>query len=275
MFQFNGGAHIPFVLPFECHPGPINDALTDAKNLHRSLFLFIYCKENPNTKNVISLLRLDNVAQAIHNSFIFYPQDVTWPEGWAIATQLKFQELPLIALIRPRGHSLEESNVFVQHEGKLGANALLSFINVEHQNAEANEAHGIVQQQNDEFNNAVLQDEINLQQEEEQRRAEEEASRLEQEAKVKVEAEFESLPTPPPNADCCTIKFQFPDSTSQHFKFERNSPIHFIFIFVRKHMFPSNFNLFTGFPRQLITDSDEPISSRYTDKNFIVFVEED
>jgi hypothetical protein len=271
--QFHESRVPPYQFPFDCHPGPITDAISDAQNLHRSLFLFIYSQDNPATKPVVSLLQEQSVMTEIRDNFIFLPLDVTWPEGWEIATELQFKRMPLIALVRPQGQSLAESQVFVTYEGKVGESALLSSMRVEHH--ERNPDVELIQDQDDEYHQAVLIDQENI------RRTQDEIDAGQTRAiemeimKRSVDEEFEQIPEPKDSADRAVIRFQFPAGiATQTRKFSREASVRWVFVFVRKFMFPKEFALFTGFPQTRIEENNRALGEVCPEKQFIVYVQE-
>lgn len=265
-------SRIPYQFSFDSHSGPIEDAILDAKNLHRSLFIFIYCRHNPLTPSVVHLLQQPSIANGMRENFVFLPLDVTWPEGWTIANQLHFQYMPIIALVRPKGRSLAESNVFVKYEGRVGETTLHSTMTLE------NHAHRdgqIVELQNDEFNQAVYQDNENERQRQEQFQAQqEEQQRREAEARH-VDAEFAQLPSTEGLTDVATIRFQFPDNNARIHTFPRDCSINLLFVFARKFMHPRKFYLLAGFPQFKIEEDGRKLKDVYSEKNFIVHVEEE
>lgn len=265
---------LPFVFSFDSHPGPIKDAISDAINLHLSLFLFIYSEDNPDTKKVVSLLQKDSIIAEMNSHFIFLPLDVSHPEGWGVACKLSFTEIPLIAIIRPAGESLEESCIFMKYNGKVEEEELLSSMRIEHNERNNNADAEVVQEQNMEFIQAVNEENENerrqAQEEEERKKAEEE----QQSIKERIDKEFEEIPVVKENEDSVTIKFQFPDNTNRIRKFTKDSPVRLIFVFVRKYIYPKQFKLMTGFPQYALVESDNLIKDVFHEKNFIIHVEE-
>jgi hypothetical protein len=248
------------------HPGPLENALSDAQTLHRSLFLYIYCKENPSTQTVN--LVLDSMAHEIERGFVFLALDIAHPEGWSVAHTLKFQATPVIALVRPRGTSLAQSIVFVKHDGLIGEAALLSYVTIE-----LSRDGTLILAQDAEFERAVAEAETN------QRRTEELAADTEIEedalfdARRAIEREYLSIPLPTEKAETVTIRFQFPDNTSLVRRFFQGGPVRWLFIFVRKFVFPKQFVLLTGFPLAAIPEDDSVIGALWRDRSFIVTVE--
>ena len=264
---------LPYSFSFDSHPGPIEDAITDAQNLHRSLFLFIFCRDNPVTNGVVSLLQSNAVAEEIRENFIFLPLDVTWPEGWRVATELEFKSMPLIAMIRPRGTSLWESKVYVKYEGKVGETTLLSSMRIEMN--DRNPDHAIMREQDDEFNQAVRMAEEDRRRNEE---AEEEAQRTsegQERQRQEIEAQYDALMELGEQGDVATIRFQFPDSQTRTHKFPRNGSVRNLFVFARKFMFPRQFALMTGFPQRKLEESDKTLAEECREKQFIVYVEDE
>ena len=264
---------LPYSFSFDSHPGPIEDAISDAQNLHRSLFLFIFCRDNPVTNSVVALLQKNSVSEEIRENFIFLPLDVTWPEGWRVATELEFKSMPLIAMIRPRGSSLWESKVYVKYEGKVGETTLLSSMRIELN--DRNPDIAIMREQDDEYDRALHIDEENRRRNVE---AEEEAQREsegQERERQDVEDAYERLMDLGEGGDVATIRFQFPDNQSRTHKFPRNGPVSNLFVFARKFMFPKAFTLMTGFPKRTLAENENILSEECKEKQFLVYVEED
>lgn len=263
---------IPFSFAFDSHPGPIDDAVTDAKNLHRSLFVFIYCKENPTTWLVSSVLQRPEVASEIRDNFIFLPLDVTWPEGWRVACELEFKAMPLIALIRPRGSSLWESNIYVKYEGKVGESTLLSSLRIE--SRQRNPDTSIVQQQDNEFEAALRRAEADAQRNREMEVEADKEAEEEENMKRRVEEEYQKLIDTDPVGELATIRFQFQGMPPKTHKFHRDAPVDNLFVFVRKFMFPRKFSLMTGFPQRRLEENGAALRDECPERQFIVHVEE-
>jgi hypothetical protein len=266
--SFPAGPICPFNLPFDAHPGPVDDAVTDAKNLHRSLLLFIYCRDNPLTRRMVALLQSQTVADEIREYFVFLPLDVTWTDGWQIAASLEFKYMPLLAIVRPRGTSFAESKVFVTYEGSVGESTLIASMRVEHQ--DRNPDALIVQNQDEEYNRALIM------QQESDRLAQEAALSRQAEMDARnreIDEEFAKIPAPVDQADTAVIKFQFPDATTKTYRFSREDSLKWLFVYVRKTVFPKSFTLSTGFPREKIEETECALKDAYKEKQFIVYVE--
>jgi hypothetical protein len=262
----------PYQFSFDSHPGPLADAISDARNLRRSIFLFVYSQDNPATAAAVAVLQQPAVVAEMRENFIFLPLDVTWPEGWEIATQLRFKMMPLIALIRPRGATLAESQIFVSYEGRVGESTLLSSMRVEHHNPDA----GIIQDQDDEYNQAVLIDQENVRRVMEEIDLGETIAVERQIEERGVTDEFERIPEPVDQNDRAIIRFQFPGGIqSETRKFSRAAPVRWVFVFVRKFMFPKRFVLLTGFPQVRIEESQLPLGDVLQERQFIVHVQEE
>ena len=258
--------------PFECHPGPIDDAIIDSARLSKSLFLFIYSRDNADTFCVSEVLHAQSIKTIIQQNYLFYPLEATSVEGWKIATStFKFRSLPLFALIRPRGTSLSQSQIFMKHEGLIGETALLSYISIENQNNN-NEDNLIIQQQNEDFRRAVEEAEFNQLTTEELER---EARRSEENRIQKINDDFNAIPIPQPGENAIVIKFLFPDNVSRTRNFPENGTLRMLFAFARKFEDTHNFVLLTGFPMQQIEENDNLISSICKDKHFVIHVDED
>ena len=277
------GSHSDFSsswgLPYDSHPGPIEEAINDAKNLNRSLFVFIYCKENALTQRCLTILSQPSICEEIQRSFLFLPLDVTTPQGLLVANALEFHQLPLIALVRPHGNSLENSQIFVKHEGKIGESILLSYIRIEHHEEERAreqvQQQAVVEEQDQEYIHALERE----QERQRQIRAHEEEEEMQEELqkvmKQTIDEAFDNLPPPPTTGEKVTVKFQFPDNNNQIRSFPRDGPASMLYIFARKFVFPKQFVLKVGFPPAEIADSADPISSIIRDKQFICYVETD
>ncbi|EAY20134.1 hypothetical protein TVAG_366420 [Trichomonas vaginalis G3] len=258
---------------YDSHPGPIEEALVDAKNLNRSLFIFIYCRENLVTQRVINVLSSDSVSQEMQRSFLFLPLDVTTPDGITVANMLKFHQLPLIALVRPRGNTLASSQVFVQHEGLIGESVLLSYIRIEHNEPDNNQTE-VVNDQDAAYQRALEREDERIRQEEmhqEEEQMQEEMSHVLQQS---VDDAFAALPPPPTTGERVIVKFQFPNADANQTRaFPRDGPISMLFTFARKFVFPDEFVLKAGFPPAELEETETPISQTIQEKQFVCYVE--
>ena len=262
---------LPISFPFDSHPGPIEDAVSDAKNMNRSIFLFIYHLENPSTAHLCRILQNPDVSNEVRSNFIFLPIDVTSPEGWSTAVKLRFQQIPFIALIRPK-ESFDKSVVFIKHEGNIGENTLLSSLRVE--NHERAPHTQILGQQNIEFHDELERvAENERRQQEEQAMKEEEDKRLQLQKEI-IEKQFQELPNVDDSTNVATVKFQFPNNETKTHRFPRDESINLIFVFVRKYMFPKKFKLMTSFPQFQIPENNDKISHFFSERNFMIYVEE-
>ena len=263
-------------LPYDSHPGPISEAITDAKNLHRSLFVFIYCKDNALTQRTINILSQRSVSDEIQRSFLFLPLDVSTPEGLVVANSLNFHRLPLIALVRPRGDTLSHSQIFVKHEGKIGESVLLSYIRIEHHeevdHREAEVRNIVVEDQDHEYQEALRREQERLRQIALHEEEEEMKDELNEVIKLSIDDAFDALPPPPTTGERATVKFMFPDG-NQTRSFPRDGPVSMLFTFARKFVYPKEFIIKAGFPPVEIKETEEPISRVIKDKQFIAYVE--
>ena len=268
----HGDAGVPFSFDFDVHPGPVDDAITDAQNLHRSLLIFIYCVDNPATRSAVELLQRRRVADEIREHFIVLALDAMWPEGWRLVTKLDFEAIPVIALVRPRGTTLAESQVYCKYEGAVSEDTLLSAMRIEMTAREPDTE--VVREQNDEFDRVVREAEEITRREEE---AQEEARRAvadEEKSRDEVERAYEQLMQLGESGDVATIRFQFPDSQTRTHKFARDGPVRNLFVFARKFMFPQTFELMAGFPQRRIEENEERLDAQCKEKQFIVYVED-
>jgi hypothetical protein len=179
--------------------------------------------------------------------------------------------MPLIALIRPQGTTLAESHLFVRYEGRVGESTLLSSMRIEHNAGEGE----IIQNQDDEYNAAVMIDEANV------RRTQEEIDAGEARAveleitRAAIAEEFNRIPLPVDQTDRTIIRFQFPGGGDVKIqRFSRGAPVRWVFVYVRKFMFPKQFLLLTGFPAVKLDESDKPLGEVCAEKQFMVHVQE-
>ena len=186
---------LPFVFSFDSHPGPLKDAINDASNLHLSLFIFIYSEDNPDTNYIVSLLQKESIISEMNANFIFLPLDISHPEGWKTACKLSFTQIPLIAIIRPAGESLDECCVFMKYSGRVEEQELLSSMRIEN-TERTNNDEVIIQEQNIEFVEA-----LNEENEIERREAREE------EEKKRKEEVTTAARTPPRCSVSCGVYF--------------------------------------------------------------------
>jgi hypothetical protein len=221
--------------------------------------------------SVVSVLHQPTILEEIRENFIFFPLDVTWPEGWKIATELAFKYMPLIALVRPRGHSLAESQIFVTYEGRVSETTLLSSMRVEHHDRNPDAA--VMHDQDAEYRRAVRLAEASVQHNQAAAAA---VATREVELEIQrrqIGDEFAQIPEPTDLGDTATIRFQYPYLAPQTQRFSRDAAVRWIFVFVRKSMFPKRFLLLTGFPQARIEESDRPLKDVVPEKMFIVYVE--
>ena len=259
-----------FGFTFDSHPGPIEDCIHDSKINGKSIFIFIYCCDNPNTIPVADILRDPEISQDIRENFLFLPIDITWPDGWYIATQLEFSKLPLIALVHPRGSTLWESEIYMKNEGMISRSYLLSAIHVR-QNPDLE----IISNQNIEFDEAVrAEEEAQIRLNNQTQNAIQE-SRNEFEEIQRINQAYENIPIPNDSQNSITIRFRFPDNKNQTRDFPADGPTSYLFDFVRKTMHPHKFNLLTGYPQITLEDNDNPINSVIPDRHCIIYVDDD
>lgn len=257
-------------LPFDQHPGPINLAITDSITLGRPLLIFLYSPEHKLTHQALSLFSLPEIATEIREKFTFLSVLVTTHDGIRLYQHLSVISLPVLALIRPRGRSLESSNVFYQIQGELSQSALQTLLSSENPRRrdlinEQNEAY-----QREEEAAAALEAQND---EDEILRETEEA--IQESLQEKIDRDFENLPNCENLRDSITVKFIFPDGVSRTKHFLPNAPVASIFVFVRKYQHPTPFRIVTGFPQITLEDTEDLISSVVSDRHFVVHVDED
>jgi hypothetical protein len=226
--------------------------------------LFIFAKDNPITSSIVSLFQRPTVADEIRDSFVFLALDVTCSEGWQAAVELGFTSMPLIAMVRARGPSLASSTVFITYEGKVSETTLLASMRLENQARNPDTA--IVQNQDEEYNQALAEHQEN-------ERGEQQAQEEFEVRRRDIDADFERIPIVSDQADAVTIRYQFPDGSSRTHTFPKGAELKWLFVFARKIMFPADVTLLTGFPPERIEECELPIGDIYHDKQFVVYVE--
>lgn len=263
--------------PFECHPGPLSEAIIDSINISKTLFLFIYSRDNIDTHNAIEVFRLPSIQDIIQQHFLFYAVEATTIEGWRIANSFfKFKAIPIIALIRPRGTTLSQSQILWKHEGLITESQFISYLSIDNhfqqQTPNTNSTDtSIVQHQNEEFQRAVEEARQN-------QRSTEELEQLARESEEirlkKLNDDYNAIPVPQPGEDMIVIKFLFPDNVSRTREFIHNATINMLFAFVRKFEDIQPFELILNYPMRVINESNELVSTICPDKHFVIHVEE-
>jgi hypothetical protein len=232
-------------VPFPLHPGPLREAISNAKELHKPLLLYVFCLDNPDCAEVDLLFQSPAVVQEISTKFVFFAASSTTADGWSIITGTKFKRLPLIIFVRPTGDALSHGQVFLNHQGEISEEVLLSSMAA----VAAPPGDPLRAAQEREFQEAL---------DEEQRRAA--ATAAESDARARVDREFAELAQlQPGEADGCPVKFHFPDSSQRVFVFPPQAPVALMFRYVRYFLFPREFALETGFPRSRVADDDGTI----------------
>ena len=268
---FSGGeqpltSRCPFSFPFNCHPGPVDQAISDAVNIHAHVLIYVYCRENTQTYEMNQVLSLPSVASTISKDFIFCVADVCEPEGWKMAHRSKFHTLPLLVMLQTRG---QHTSVFVKMEGLVGETALLSYMTM----IRGTGASAIIQQQDEEFNLALAEAEANNLRIAEIEALAEQTRVKEEDRRRQVERDFMNITRARDKSEAVTIRFMFPHIGAQTRVFRDSAPITEVFAFARKFVFPKDFLLKTGFPMKDIVEGDDPIGTISNDRQFVVHVE--
>ena len=266
-------------LQFDCHPGPVKDVIEDASNLHKMVLIYVYFYENEICRHTDSLFQQPSIIREIQRSFIFYPVNATSYEGYSIATRFKFNKMPLFLILKPNGASLNDSSVYLSHEGFISENALLSYITIENQN-------DIRQEQDQAFLDAVAEaEQNNMRIEEIENQVREEEAKKEQEREL-IEQQFNNLPKVDVDDNtyhtsfshnektCYIARFHFPDNAERTHVFPLDGTLKMLYIFARYYMHPNEFTLNTLYPSTVIPETDEPISKVSQSSQFVIFVNE-
>lgn len=257
-------------LEFDLHPGPLKDALTDAKTLGKRLCIYIYCADNPLSVQTDRLLENPMVSERIASDFIFYPTSVTSADGYSIAVGAKFREIPMFLVVTPNGDSFDQITINRCLQGEISLQSLLMSLSTtgnNQENTNASVTDPIVQEQNEEYRNA--EHEI------EQREAREAREVRERETEqAEVERRFRELPELPHGTDnSCVVKFRFDNRPEEVKVFYRDTAVSSLFDFVRHFAFPRQFSLFmSGSPMVQLEDSDELIGNLNQGASFVVVV---
>lgn len=260
--------------PFDTHPGPLNQTIVDAIHQHKSVFVYVFTNDRSLEVQSVTLFENQTVIQSIRNSYLFLPLLVTSSEGFRVANFFSYTKLPVIAIIRPDGNSIEDSRIYAQYEGNIDESTLLSTISIERMNNRNNQGNPLINEQNLEYQRAEVEEtqRVDREREEERRRAQEEAERIEMEKNVHID--FENLPVPRENEIPITVKFQFPNGSFKTRQFPQDSPLSYLFIFVRKFLYPNQFSLVTGFPSIVLQDSSQLISEVVQSRQFVVLIDQ-
>jgi hypothetical protein len=253
-------------LNFDVHPGPIKDAIHDAKMLHRSLFVYIYCNDNPVCRATDGIFSSRAVASAIARGYVFYPAPVTTADGYAIATGAKFRVLPLILLFRPTGETIVDCRLFANHQGHITKDVLLASLSLAAPPPHAGDAFREAQDR--EFREVEVESQREAQRMEDERRRQEAA-------RHRVEDEFAALPRlTPADVGIVIFKFKFPDNSEQVKVLPVAGGTRMLHAFVRKFVYPREFGLRTGFPLMDVPDDDTAIGELFRQRNVLVHVTE-
>lgn len=248
--------------PFDIWLSGIDDAISEAKKQSKVLIVYIFCSENYNTDFVNTVLCTNSIAAWINKHAIFYANEITSADGWRIAAELRFEKMPILAIVQPNGATLKRCNFYMKHEGVIGEGPILSYFLLIHPNNDSD----LIMQQDEEYLKAVQEAEENNG-----------VSALEcsvhSDEKAKVEEEFEQLPNADGQSGAVNIRFNFPDNTTKMRKFPKDGKANLLFIYIRKFLFPQKFNLLSGFPLKKICDDNTLISSISPLNNFVVIVD--
>jgi hypothetical protein len=250
-------------LIFDVHPGPIGAAVNDAVNLQKSLFVYVFCPENPDCAQAETVLRADAVGQLVADRYLFYATSSTASDGYSILTGLNFRSLPLILLVHPAGRTLRESTIFVTHQGPISIATLLDYFTLDRRG----NPDPIVRNQDEEFQAALIDAE---QQQLAQIQTEGEFDLYRQ----TVAAQFESLPNLSANDNNVSkVRFRMPDNSQSERFFPENGAVAMLFVHVRFVLFPRRFVLLTGFPQMQIQEGEAAIGELCSHGQLLVYVQ--
>jgi hypothetical protein len=249
--------------PFASHPGPLKDAISDARSLNRSLLVYVYCADNPASAATDVLFQSAPIAEHLASKFVLYATPATVADGWAVVTGAKFTALPMFLFVKPAGDTLATSQIFITHEGPVSEEILLSLMEStvmppvgDHVRAE----------QDRQFLEAVRQDE-------EAAAAIESTAEIEEGERDRVEREFSELPDlQPTDPEACRVRFRFLDNSQRIRVFPRHGPVAMLFTFARYYQFPNAFALETGYPRKQIREDEGTIEEACGGRQVQIYV---
>jgi hypothetical protein len=250
-------------LPFDSHFGPLSHSFQDAKTHHKTLFLYVYCLENPHCASAESLFRRPDISAQIGAHYLFCPLSITTADGYSVAIGVKFRALPLLLLVRPTGRGVQDSSIFLNHQGALSDATLLSSLGLERGHADP-----VAAAQDAEFARAVEADVIRRERDADVAAAAQERAR--------TGADFANLPElAPSDHDVCTIRVHLPNDGQQMRVFPRSGPIAMLFAFANHFAAPRRVALYAGHPLRRIEDLEAPIGSICPAQQFVVYAIDD
>ena len=248
-------------LNFDLHPGPVAEAITDAKNLQKLLCIYVYCVDNPTSNRVDKLFKRSPVAAKISSNFVFYAAPITSSDGYRVAVGSKFEELPLLTVVNPSGNTLSECPVLSKNEGLIDEDGLVSILSAEFRHE--SETDRIRAEQDAQYHEAEL---------EMQRREAQEPDIVE----IPPPDLFSQLPElSASDENTCTVKFHFPDNVERTKVFSKDGNISMLFTFARHFVGENTIHLYTGFPMKEFTENDGAIKQVCDNAQFLVYVLKD
>jgi hypothetical protein len=261
---FSDYSHLPSIenprlrdLPFEPFFGSVAQALPEARLRHKTLFIYIYCVDNPLCASTEALFRVPAIAQQISANYLFCPLSITASDGYSIATGAKFRRLPLLLLVRPTGESVRESTVFVNLQGPITESGLMASLGIEQGRAAPAGPDRAV-----EFEPALPDegpDSIP-----EPPRANGVGARM--------ALDFAALPDlAPTDPDTCTVRFHLPNNAQVVRTFPRSAPARLLFAFAEHFVAPTPVALYAGVPPLRIENEEAPIGSLSPSTYFVVY----
>jgi hypothetical protein len=257
-------------LPFAAHPGPLKDAIADARSLKRSLLVYVYCADNPVCAMTDVLFQSAHVAEHMASKFILYATPATVAEGWALITGASFKSLPMFLFVKPTGDTLATCQIFITHQGAVSEDILVSSLESA---APSPMGDPVRAEQDRQFLEAVRQEEEHA----EEAAATDEMRAIEaavqDSEKDQVEREFHELPDlQSTDPDTCRVKFQFLDNSQRIRVFPRQGPVRMLFAFVRYYQFPNAFALEAGYPRKQIKEDEGTIEEACGGRQVQIYV---
>jgi hypothetical protein len=239
----------------------LREALSTARELHKTLFLYVFCLDNPDCTETDLLFQSPAVVQSISVKFVFFAASATTADGWSIITGTRFRHLPLIIFVKPTSDTLSNCQLFLTHQGPISEDVLLSSMEA----VAAPSGDPIREAQDREFQEAL----------DEERRCLAEAA-AQSDARGRVDQEFAELPQlRAGDTDVCPVRFHFPDNSQRVFVFPRQAPVALMFRYVRYFLFPRSFALETGFPRRRVAEDDGTIEMALGGRYVQLYVIED
>jgi hypothetical protein len=249
----------------------MKDAISDAKSLHRSLFVYVFCNENPVSNAMDKLFQSPGVARLIASKCIFYPISATTADGYSAITGCKFTSLPLFLLVIPHGDSLKACRVSWVFQGDIAESGLIAAL--ESIRGPAPREDPIRAEQDRYFLEAVQDDVQRIEEREWEEQQQELIAEREDAEKERIEREFAALPIlSPSQEDVLCVKFHFENNSEKMWVFPRSGSLSMLYIFARKFEYPRTFALKSGFPIAIVPDDETKLNEVFRERNVLIHV---